>query len=176
MSEVCDCCGDKGWLHMDQPFEIQGCDSCTKARDDNEAILLHRMDHPECQWPEHDLVDAFLRQLGYVAETGLSKQAALLLENIQEAASRDTLPRMAASLFSAIGCLVCTIDAPGNRSQAHPSDWRHLEHALSYLSQIYFMAVSSGLPINAEQSDGVLDDKGHWRLKEKPHAGDHPPR
>ncbi len=176
MSDVCDSCQGKGWLHMDQPFEIEKCDACDGARDDSHAVFLHRKDHPGCQWPEHDLVDAFLRQLGYLEDASLSTQAGKLLENIISSASRDTLPKMAMSLFSAIGCLATLLEDPDDSSRKQRQNWNHLEHALSYLSQIYFLAVSSGLPINAEQSDGELDDKGHWRLKEKSREGDHPQR
>lgn len=173
MSDACDCCGGKGWLHWNEPFEIQRCDACGKAESDDAARLLHRADHPGCQWPEHDLVHAFQRQLGYVQEVGLPKQAALLLENIIESVDRETIPKMATSVFSAMGCLVNLLADPSNAAKV---EWRHLEHALSFLSQIYFLAVSSGLPITAGQEDGELNEHGHWRLKEKPHDGANPQR
>lgn len=41
----------KGWLHMNEPEEIQRCDECKRFPDDDQARAAHRVECG-CDWPE----------------------------------------------------------------------------------------------------------------------------
>lgn len=61
MSDIdCDC--GPGWIHMDEPYEIQKCDTCEKYKSDEEAVEAHRKECG-CTWPEVDFQDACLSWL-----------------------------------------------------------------------------------------------------------------
>lgn len=54
-------CDWRGWIHMKEPFEIQGCDTCRgPSREDSDAVEAHRKDCG-CDWPEVDYQDYFRR-------------------------------------------------------------------------------------------------------------------
>ena len=49
--------GCKGWLHFDDPLEIERCDECGRFKTDEEAVAAHRVECG-CPWPEVDYQDA----------------------------------------------------------------------------------------------------------------------
>lgn len=74
----CEECNWKGWLHMGEPFEIQGCDTCDDGdSDDVSAVELHRKDCG-CDWPETDHQHYVRRASFYV------KQESAWDENLHE--------------------------------------------------------------------------------------------
>ncbi len=49
---------NSGWLHMDEPFEIEMDQECDRFTNDDQAREAHRKEC-DCSWPEFDYVAAF---------------------------------------------------------------------------------------------------------------------
>lgn len=56
----CDC--GPGWVHMNEPYEIEKCDTCGKYKSDEEAVAAHKKECG-CQWPEVDYQNASISWL-----------------------------------------------------------------------------------------------------------------
>lgn len=65
LSIGCGECEYKGWLHFNEPFEIERCDTCApEGFTDQDAVRKHRVDCG-CEWPEVDYQHLIHRALIY---------------------------------------------------------------------------------------------------------------
>ena len=165
--DSCDNCGNTRWLHMEEPFEIQACAECTSENgvvDDQAAIRKHKLDHPNCQWPDHDIQNAFLRQIFYAKIEKVPDEIVLKLDVILEAAgNRLGFPASFQSLLLKLGEVVDRLEQLEGTKVA----WTHLEHAIAYVVQsIYRMKAGRWTLAHAlGPDDGTYAEDGQWKVR-----------
>lgn len=66
--------GCPGWLHFNEPYEIEKCDECGRFKSDEEAVIAHRVEcKKHCLWPEVDYQSAAMSWVSRLEPDDLGK-------------------------------------------------------------------------------------------------------
>lgn len=162
----CESCEDRGWLHMGEPFEIQACAECQAengAVDDSAARRKHKLDHPDCQWPDFDIHHSFMRQMHYFSTSVLPISIKHRAEEVIDMArKRLSFPKEWPAILYRLGEIV-------DKLEHEPSDvyaWKHLEHAIAHIVQAQWRMKNGKwtLAHAIGPDDGDRFDGDKWRV------------
>ncbi len=165
---VCEFCSDKTWVHSVAPFEVEAC-LCNRGSeiDDLLARKKHKEDHPDCQWPDHDLHYEFLHNIRHLEEDEElpSQFRPLVTELIELTEKRLSFPTAWGTAMLKLGELYdgcCESEAA-----IETTIWGPLNTAAACLTRC-LARMRSGkwtLAHALTPADGDLSPDGQWKVR-----------